>query len=78
MQRLVTNESPFEANIKINSWATWIKPVLVAEVAYGEITRDGILRHPVFKGLREDKQSRMIKTATERSQPVKKIVRSLK
>ncbi|HEU5181655.1 MAG TPA: DNA ligase D, partial [Candidatus Polarisedimenticolia bacterium] len=33
----------------------WIRPELVADVAFTERTRDGILRHPVFRGLREDK-----------------------
>jgi bifunctional non-homologous end joining protein LigD len=32
-----------------------VKPTLVAEVAYTSITHDGLLRHPTFKGLREDK-----------------------
>jgi bifunctional non-homologous end joining protein LigD len=36
----------------------WVKPELVAEVAYTGITHDGLLRHPVFKGLREDKPAR--------------------
>lgn len=33
----------------------WVKPALVAEVAYTDLTRDGQLRHPSFQGLREDK-----------------------
>jgi bifunctional non-homologous end joining protein LigD len=33
----------------------WVKPELVAEVAFTEWTEDGSLRHPVFQGLREDK-----------------------
>ena len=33
----------------------WIKPKLVADVGFTERTRDGILRHPTFRGLREDK-----------------------
>jgi bifunctional non-homologous end joining protein LigD len=33
----------------------WTTPRLVAEVAFTEWTGDGRLRHPVFKGLREDK-----------------------
>jgi bifunctional non-homologous end joining protein LigD len=33
----------------------WVDPELVAEVAFTEWTQDGILRHPTFQGLREDK-----------------------
>ena len=36
--------------------AHWVKPQLVAEVAFGEWTRTGRIRHSVFHGLREDKQ----------------------
>ncbi|HET7006483.1 MAG TPA: DNA ligase D, partial [Candidatus Binatia bacterium] len=35
--------------------AHWVEPALIAEVAFTGWTRDGRLRHPVFKGLREDK-----------------------
>jgi len=33
----------------------WIEPRLLAEVAFTEITPDGVIRHPSFKGIREDK-----------------------
>ena len=33
----------------------WVKPRLVVEVAYTGVTHDGLLRHPIFKGLRDDK-----------------------
>lgn len=33
----------------------WVQPILVAEVAFGEWTNEGTLRHPSFLGLREDK-----------------------
>ena len=36
--------------------AHWIKPELVAEIAYAEVTSDGVLRHPSFLGLRTDKK----------------------
>lgn len=35
--------------------AKWVEPVLLAEVEFTEITPDGFVRHPSFKGLREDK-----------------------
>lgn len=37
--------------------AFWVKPELVAEVAYAEITPDGSLRHASFQGLRADKRA---------------------
>ncbi len=33
----------------------WVRPELVAQVAFTELTADGSLRHPTFRGLREDK-----------------------
>ncbi|MDR6145251.1 bifunctional non-homologous end joining protein LigD [Sphingomonas sp. SORGH_AS870] len=35
--------------------AKWVRPDLVAEIAFTETTPDGLLRHPSFIGLREDK-----------------------
>ncbi|GAC1444644.1 MAG: hypothetical protein NVSMB55_21650 [Mycobacteriales bacterium] len=34
--------------------AVWVQPRLVAEIDYTEWTRDGRLRHPSYKGLRDD------------------------
>jgi len=45
----------------------WVQPKLVAEVAYTGVTHDGLLRHPTFKGLREDKPARDV--ILERAQP---------
>jgi bifunctional non-homologous end joining protein LigD len=38
----------------------WLEPRLLAEVAYAEMTRDGVVRHSVFHGLRDDKAARDI------------------
>ncbi len=35
----------------------WVRPTLVAEVAFTEWTQDGTLRHPSFQGLRKDKKA---------------------
>lgn len=46
----------------------WLKPRLLAEVAYAQMTRDGIVRHAVFHGLRDDKPA----TAIDLEQPMPK------
>ncbi len=39
----------------------WIKPVQVVQVAFVEWTRDRLLRHPKFIGLRDDKSARAVR-----------------
>jgi bifunctional non-homologous end joining protein LigD len=75
---LVTKKTPLDKVVKTNAPVTWIKPKLVCEVGYSEITRDGILRHPVFKRLRPEKKSSRIKLETEKPLPVIKIVKKNK
>jgi len=58
MQPLKTKASPFVDAPKTNEPVQWIKPRLVAEVKFSEWTADHRLRHPVFVGLREDKDPR--------------------
>jgi len=38
----------------------WLKPELLAEVAFAEITKEGSVRHAVFHGLRTDKPAKSI------------------
>ncbi|OQR27746.1 ATP-dependent DNA ligase [Pseudomonas sp. Bc-h] len=45
----------------------WLEPVLLAEVAFAEITKDGSVRHAVFHGLRTDKPAKSI--TEERAAP---------
>ena len=56
MQPLIQTTSPFKEKIKTNSPVTWIKPELVCEIKFAEITKDGKFRHPVFLRLRDDKK----------------------
>jgi bifunctional non-homologous end joining protein LigD len=52
---LEREEPPFERGELPGNGPHWVKPELVAEVAFTEWTRDGRLRHPRFIGLRRDK-----------------------
>jgi bifunctional non-homologous end joining protein LigD len=50
---LIVRHSPLSAHVK-KPKATWVKPLVQAEIEYGGITDDGLLREAVFKGLRDD------------------------
>ncbi|MCO5238144.1 MAG: hypothetical protein M9933_17945 [Chitinophagaceae bacterium] len=51
--------------------ATWLKPKLVCEITFTEITEDGVFRHPSFEGMREDKAPADV--VTEQEQPIEKV-----
>lgn len=55
---LATDVCPFDPpppRADLVRGATWVRPELVAELAFGEWTSDGRLRHPSYLGLRTDK-----------------------
>ena len=51
--------------------AHWLKPKLVAEIAYTEMTNEGTLRHPSYLGLRADKKPEAV--VLEKEEPVAEI-----
>ena len=55
MRALRTDECPFRP-VPREASVTWIRPELVAQIAFAEWTADGKLRQPVFLGLRHDKK----------------------
>lgn len=56
MRPLVTKRKPVDGRVPDERSTTWIRPKLVAEVAFTEWTRGTEMRHPVFLGLRSDKK----------------------
>ncbi len=80
---LLIKKSPFHTEPDVNkpsrfrpnppkAKAFWIKPLVVAEVSFAEMTPDGVMRHPSFEGLREDKKATAV--GLEKSVPAKKII----
>jgi bifunctional non-homologous end joining protein LigD len=39
---------------------TWVRPELVVEISYREMTNDGAIRQPSYKGIREDKSPKEV------------------
>ena len=60
LDRLVQPSPPFATRPPGAARAHWVRPTLVGEVEFTEWTPDGRLRHPSWKGLREDKPAREI------------------
>jgi len=57
LRGIAADESPFEDPPTDVRKPHWVRPQLVAEVEFTERTRDGRLRHPTFRGLREDRDA---------------------
>jgi bifunctional non-homologous end joining protein LigD len=64
MDTLETDNSPFDTKVPVNGKVTWIKPKLVADIAYTEMTKENIFRHPAFLRLRDEKS---VKTVNDES-----------
>jgi bifunctional non-homologous end joining protein LigD len=72
LKSLVTDKCPFPKCPKSNMPVTWVKPKLVCEIKFSEWTRDGMARHPIFMGLREDKTAKEVHM--EKSKTIKSLV----
>ncbi len=59
LERIGRRVSPFAVlpPARVARRAHWVRPELVCEVSFTEWTSDGMARHPVFQGLREDKDA---------------------
>lgn len=81
---LIVDKSPFTTIPDVNkpsrfrpnpphASVTFLKPELVCEVSYAEMTDDGVMRHPSFEGMREDKKAKDVtrETAVRTEEAVK-------
>ena len=68
---LSTAAPPFVelADPKPSEKRRWVEPVLVVQTAFSQWTRDGVLRHPVYHGLREDKRPADVRLPARRPPP---------
>lgn len=84
---LITDKPPFSEEPDVNkpnrfrfnspqAKATWLKPELICEVNFAEMTTDGLMRHPSFKGIRGDKKAKevVLETAAETDKIVPKSI----
>ena len=53
--------SPFAPGPVPGGTVQWVTPRLVAQIGFGEWTEAGLLRHPRFLGLRDDKAAREVR-----------------
>jgi len=73
MKPLAVDEPPAEVPRAARRGSHWIEPQLVAEIAFTEFTSDGVLRHPSFIALREDKEANEV--VREKSEHLPKSAR---
>jgi bifunctional non-homologous end joining protein LigD len=85
--KLIMPKSPFAEPPDINkptrfqhnpphATATWLKPTLVCEVSFAEMTVDGVMRHPSFEGMRIDKKATAV--VREIAKPTLKAMKETK
>jgi bifunctional non-homologous end joining protein LigD len=68
LEPLARRSSPFAGRQPARG-AHFVEPRLVAEIEFGEWTRDGRLRHPRYEGLRDDKPADEVVREREQAPP---------
>lgn len=61
LAKIASTTSPFDTPVERNVRAHWVKPRMVVQVRFTEWTRDLLLRHPAFLGVRPDKAAKDVK-----------------
>ncbi len=83
---LIIDKSPFDVEPdvdkpsrfrpqRLGAKPTWLKPQLVGEVAFVEVTGDGVFRQASFKGIRSDKKAKdvVLETPKNTEETVKEV-----
>lgn len=65
LKPLEQKSCPFAERPKTNEPSHWVKPEVVVEVRFNEWTSDGVLRQPIFLGVRTDKDPTEIRREGE-------------
>lgn len=60
LSEIEREKSPFDVKSPKGKGLHWVKPIKVCEVSFSQWTDEGVLRTPVFQGMREDKPSKEI------------------
>ncbi|MBA2780742.1 DNA ligase D [Billgrantia kenyensis] len=73
LDELEVKRSPFHGSVPDSRAVHWVRPELVIEVEFTERTRDGRLRHPAFRGLREDRNPEEIRMTLSKEMAAEEI-----
>ena len=63
---LATEQSPFCDFPRVSERGHWVRPTLVIETKFTEFTLDGLLRNPVYLGVRDDKEAEEVRLPDQR------------
>lgn len=72
LKPLITKKTPFKNPPKTNMPVTWVKPKILVEIKFSEWTKSGVMRIPIFVGLRGDKKPETVEE--EKPNETKEIV----
>lgn len=71
LKDLETETQPFVERPPEADGARWVRPDMVVDVQFTDKTASGVLRHPVFRGLRDDKSAREVQMSEDSGKPGK-------